>query len=467
MPARDYFNSASSLALGVLLGAGGVAASAYVTRASWLPMLVAPAAEAKKEDPHAGHDHGPPGERVKLSVQAQANLGLVVDALIPESYERMLTIPGTVEDRPGISDRNVIAPLAGVVTSVHVQPGDTLQSGETLFTMRILSEAIQTAQTELFKSTKDLQLTVNNLKLLREIPKGGIAESKIIEVENQEQKLKTAVTAARHDLLSRGFRLEQIDAVAGGKFLVEVTVVAPDLVGPVKPVAIAVPKIVQTSNGERLPTFELKELKVQVGEQVQAGQVLSVLANHRQLYIEGRGFKSESALLAKAAQSGWLVRAEFNEEGNEWAAYSGELKIRHLANTVDPVSRTFAFYIPLENQSKTYVRDGQTFLNWRFRPGQRVRLRVPVEKFADDVFVLPAGAVVREGGEAYVFRQNGDLFDRKPVKVLYEDRIDVVLANDGSVGPGEFIVRNQAAALNRALKAAASGGGGGHEGHDH
>ena len=29
--------------------------------------------------------------------------------------------------------------------------------------------------------------------------------------------------------------------------------------------------------------------------------------------------------------------------------------------------------------------------------------------------VLPAAAVVREGPEAYVFRQNGDLFDRRPV----------------------------------------------------
>ena len=64
MPARDYFNSASSLALGVLLGAVGVGTGAYLTRSSWLPIL-SPTTEAKKEDPHAGHDHGPPGERVE------------------------------------------------------------------------------------------------------------------------------------------------------------------------------------------------------------------------------------------------------------------------------------------------------------------------------------------------------------------------------------------------------------------
>ena len=138
-------------------------------------------------------------------------------------------------------------------------------------------------------------------------------------------------------------------------------------------------------------------------------------------------------------------------------------RIRHLANTVDPVSRTFAFFLPLENQSRTFERDGQTFMVWRFRPGQRVRLKVPVEKF-EGVFVLPAGAVVREGPEAYVFRQNGDLFERKPVHVLHEDRSEVVVADDGSVGPGQFVVRNHAAALNRALKASA---GGDEHGHDH
>ena len=50
--------------------------------------------------------------------------------------------------------------------------------------------------------------------------------------------------------------------------------------------------------------------------------------------------------------------------------------------------------------------------------------------------MLPAAAVVREGPEAFVFRQNGDLFDRQPVHVLHEDRLNVVLANDGSVTPG-------------------------------
>ena len=74
--------------------------------------------------------------------------------------------------------------------------------------------------------------------------------------------------------------------------------------------------------------------------------------------------------------------------------------------------------------------------------------------------------MVREGPEAFVFVQTGDVFVRKPVRVLYEDRTDIVIANDGSITEADFVVKNQAAAINRALKASQAGGEGGH-GHDH
>ena len=173
----------------------------------------------------------------------------------------------------------------------------------------------------------------------------------------------------------------------------------------------------------------------------------------------------------------YSIRAEFADEAVGAWPPQGPLFIHHLANQVDPATRTFGFYLPLENQPRTFERDGTTHFAWRYRPGQRVRLYLPVEKLvtlAPDgktevlPFVLPAGAVAREGGEAYVFVQSGDTFRRKPVRVLHADRADVVVANDGSVSPIEFVVRNQAAALNRAVKAQAAGGGGDpHAGHSH
>jgi membrane fusion protein, heavy metal efflux system len=447
MPSRALLTPIVVVALVAGLGTG-----AYLTRSRWLP-------PAPTDKPAAGHDHDDHDhhdhehlDRVKLSPQAQAGLGLVVEPLVPEAYTRTAMIPGSVVDRPGVSDRAVTLPVAGVVTAVKVQPGDTVKPGEPLAVVRIVSELVQTAQADLFKAARDVQIAAENLKLLRSAPAETIAGSKLIEAENQERRARATVAALRHQLASLGLTAVQVDAAAEGQFLTEMTVVAPPPANGPPPTA-----------AEPGPTYEVKELKAQLGERVTAGQVLGVLADHRHLYVEGRAFKSEATLLEQAAQHGWKVRAEFAEEAGGWPPFDAGLTIRHLANTVDPVSRTFAFFLPLENQSRSYTRDGQTFLVWRFRPGQRVRLKVPVEQM-EDVFVLPAGAVVREGPEAYVFRQNGDLFERKPVRVLYEDRSEVVLADDGSVGPGQFIARNQAAALNRALKAAEAGG---HHGHDH
>lgn len=457
---RPYLTPAISVA--VLVGLGLVA---YATKESWKPLL------SKKQDGDTkskeSHDEGGGSERVKLSPQAQANLRLVVEPLVPEDFFRTLLVPGMVIDRPGLSDRSVVTNIAGVLTEVHAQQGDAVKPGTHLFTVRIQSEVVQNSQTELFKTARDLVINKENLDRLQKAGAETVTPARIIELENQDRRLKATLAGYRQELATRGFNAAQIDGVMQGQFVTAIAILAPTTSATpakVEPVAKSEdPKATPLVAPPAL--FELKDLKAQLGEQVQVGQLLCTLADHRALYIEGRAFKQESSLLEKATQNGWKIQAEFAEEANAWPPFEAELKIRHLANSVDPTSRTFGFYIPLENQSRTYQSDGQARLVWRFRPGQRVHLKVPTEKY-EGVFVLPIDAVVHEGAESYVFRQNGDFFERKPVRVLLEEREIVLLADDGSVGPGQFIARNAASTLNRAIKAQAAGGGGDH-GHSH
>ena len=74
------------------------------------------------------------------------------------------------------------------------------------------------------------------------------------------------------------------------------------------------------------------------------------------------------------------------------------------------------------------------------------------------MIVVPAAGVFQQGPEAFVFQQNGDLFNRIEVTILYQDRKSVVIENDGSVSPGFYLAQNAAASLNRILKAQASSG---------
>ena len=493
----------SPLVAVAVLAAGGYAA--YRTQDRWLPHVFPTKAAKSGEgghaegggaghDDHAGHDHGPRGDRVKLSPQAQKNLALDVDTLTPQAYWRTMLIPGVVVDRPGESDRGVTSKVAGVIVAIKARPGDTVRGGEPLFTVQLASEFLQSAQTDLVKTAKELEFaTLERDRVGNLVKKGTTAEAELLKQQSVVDRLGTQLNGTRRQLQVFGLTPDQVTKVEKGEVITEVTVVAPG--GPqtatggvttqTRPAPITATPTTPPPGGSlasvappELPLFEVQELKVTLGEQVQAGQTLCLLANHQRLFVEGRAFKSEADALAAAAEKKTPVRAEFADEApGAWPAQV-PLTIHHLSNQVDPGTRTFAFYLPLDNQPKSFERDGKTHFVWRYRPGQRVRVMMPVEKLvtlaADGTtealpFVLPAAAVAREGGEAFVFIQNGDVFVRKPVRVLYADRSDVVVANDGSVTEAEFVVRNQAAALNRAVKAQAAGGGGGdpHAGHSH
>ena len=397
---------------------------------------------------------------LKLSSQARKNLGLVAKAAKPQTYWRTIQVPGAIVDRPGKSDRGVTAPAVGAVVQVHAFPGDTVKPGDRLFTLRLFSEYLQNTQSELFKATRETELLKEQRVLMAKAAKSGaVAETKLIELDNQLRRQSAAIQAYRQDLLTRGLKADQIDEVTEGNFVSTIEVFAPPLVADMRqsadPQQAESPLVDDRLAG---PAYEVQELKVDLGQQVQAGQLLSMLSNHHSLYIEGHSFKQEAPFLETAAQNGWPIQVEFAEDDNEhWPALEQTFQIRHLANSIDPASRTFDFFIPLTNQSRGYEKEGRTFLVWRFRPGQRVRLHVPIEELKD-VLVLPSAAVVREGPEAFVFRQNGDLFNRIPVHVLHEDRLSIVLANDGSVTPGLYLAQNAAASLNRVLKAQAASG---------
>lgn len=467
-----------------VLGTAG--AAGYRTREHWVPVVfpaktAAPAGGGHAHEgggggehaghDHAGHDHGAQGDRVKLSPQAQQNLGLDVDTLAPVAYWRMLLIPGVVVDRPGESDRSVTSKVSGVVTDIKARPGDTVRAGAPLFTLQLASEFIQAAQTDLAKTAREREFAAAKRDRVANLVKGGTQpESALIEEENQVKRLSTLLQAYRRQLQVFGLTSEQVTLAEKGEVITEVTINAPSRAAAEVPVSAGTPDRPAT-------LYELKELKVSLGDQVQVGQALCQLSNHQRLFVEGRAFKSEAGVLASAAEKKVPIKAEFADEAaGEWPAPQ-PLVIHHLSNQVDPATRTFAFYLPLGNQPRTFDREGKSYFVWRYRPGQRVRLKVPVEKLVTVgpdgqerlPFVLPAGAVAREGPEAFLFVQTGDVFVRKPVRVLYEDRAEVVIANDGSVTEADFVVKNRAAAINRALKAASAGGEGGHghEGHNH
>ncbi len=454
-----------------------IAATAYALRDRWLPAVQKH--YFARADEHAGESDADTestdeqAQVLELSTQARNNMGLVTRPLEVRTYWRTIQIPAEIVDRPGISDRGVTSPAVGVVTEVHAFPGDTVSPGESLFTLQIFSEYLQSTQSELFQATREVALVQSAIERLGDAAQtGAISGSRIIELENQLARENTLIQAYRQDLLTRGLLPEQIDAVAEGTFVSTIEVVAPpgasvaEISGVVAPADIILANYQgegPVSQPDAPFTFELQELSVELGQQVQAGQLLCKLSNHTSLYIVGHAFKQEAPYLELAAQERRTIEVEFAEDDSQhWPAHAQSYQIRHLSNSIDPESRTFDFFIPLENQSRGYQSGDETFVVWRFRPGQRARLHVPVEEFTQ-VIVLPAEAVVREGPETFVFRrlevlEDRTVFQRRPVHVVHQDRRFAVIANDGSLDRGMSIAQGGAATLNRVLRAQAASG---------
>ena len=440
----------------ILLLVVGLIAVGYLSRGMWTHV------PAGSEEPPST-EAGAPSDKIIVGDQAQKNLNLTAKPLKADVFWKSITVPGAVVDRPGVSDHEVVAPATGIVNDVSHVPGDTVKVGDLLFTLRLSSDAVHAMQTEFAKNAQDIQLARANLKRL--ISAGeSLPRSRVIDVENEIKRLETANKAHREQLLQRGLTPGDIDRVANGELASEISVVVPAKTSVRKQSIL--PSEPQAGSAASTD-FELQELKVDAGQQVEAGQTLCLLANHQLLAIEGRAFRDETPLLERSVKEDWPVDVDFQERTPaDWPAINQTFMIRQIVNIVDPTTRTFAFYLPLENQSKAIKHQAGMRRLWRFRPGQKLWLNVRVEKL-DNVFVLPADAVVREGdGQAFVFTQNVNTFQRKGVHILFQDRGRAVIANDGSLPTyrkkGEVwtipaIVQSAAAQLNRMIKTGSGG----------
>src|SRR5215210_2883340 len=135
-----------SLAVLLLVAAAG--AGAWTQRHRWQkPDAPAPAASSGS---------GPVDiQSVKLSTEAVRGLDLWSDEVELEDYPKVIEVPGVIIDAPGRA-RAVSFPVAGVVAKVHVAPGEAVRPGDPLFTVQLASDFVQTTQTDLARSVKDL-----------------------------------------------------------------------------------------------------------------------------------------------------------------------------------------------------------------------------------------------------------------------------------------------------------------------
>lgn len=423
---------------------------------------------------HAGHsDH----ESLELSPQAMKNLGLTAEYLSPIStttWYKTISIPALIVELPGRSVIQVSNPMTGVVTHISAVPGSAVEPGTPLFQIRLTHEELVTSQTEFVRALGERDVEEKEMKRLQAgVDSGVIPPKSVLEREYAKERLEALLGAQREALRLHGLSARQVAMIEKDRRLLsELSVVAPSRDqkqdelklsgrGDHQPVSLKVDE----PGGDETADVPLiiESLNVQRGQSIEQGGRLCSLADDSRLYIEGRAFEQDAAAIGRTAGRDWKVRALLSD-----GEILDSLPIAYVASEIDEESRTLKFYVDLTNE---IVRDhldadGNRFVSWKYKPGQRLQLLIPVEEWKDQI-VLPTGAVAQEGPESYVFQQNGNHFDRVSVHVIHRDQSHVVIANDGSLFPGDIVALRNAHQMQMEVRNQAGGGIDPHAGHTH
>lgn len=441
-------------------------------------ILPTPEATAAAADDHAADDadagHGS-SSIVELNETTVANMNLTTGKFEQRDYVHHIRIPAEIVEYVPQGRQSVVTPLAGRVTKVYVTRGEALRPGKKLFELTITDTSMSEAQLSLMSVVSEIQSQQKRLNRLQPLAeKGAIAGRQVIDLKLEIEQLERRKESLTDEIRIRGVGAEGMKAVIEGKKINRtVDVFAPEI-----------NELVEANEGSLDSSelgdenwFTVESIDAEQGKSFERGQRLCELTWHGKLLVKGMAFESDMQAIAAAGESGLPFAANFGEDG--YRSRREGLPLFSIDSHVDQESQTFPVYVAIDNEVSSRHRDsdGRWHVNWRFKPGQRAHLEVPVERWAQQV-VAPVSAVVSDGPETFVFKKmdhthesdDGTViveFEKIPVKVLHQDARHAVLEDQLKLDLYEKYALDKAHQLNLALKQAASGGGGGHAHHGH
>lgn len=416
---------------------------------------------AHDDEDHPGHDEA---SALRLSEQARQNIKLQVEQIRLQPFVRTVTLPGMVVQRPGRSQIAIPSPMTGIVTRIYHVQGEAVVPGQPLFDVRLTHEELVTTQSEFLAAAEEIDVVRREVERLQKVSAQGVIAGKtLLERQYELQKLEAVLHAKRQGLLLHGLTDAQIDQILTTRNLLrDITITAPASLTESEPIA----GNAAAGNGAAQKFFNIQQLDLQQGQHITKGDTLCVLADHDLLFIEGHAFESDAERLSHALQSGWNVTAQVASSSDAPRTVE-DLPILYVNDQIDPESRILHFYVTLPNE---VLRDtataGKRFVTWRFKPGQRVKIFLPVETWEDRI-VLPVEAVINEGAETFVFERYGTHFDRVPVRIEYRDQRWAVITPSAQLQPGDVVATHGAYQMHLAIKNKAGGAIDPHAGHNH
>ncbi len=487
---------AVTIALSVALT--GVFAAGVGTGLHFHPRLHGTDEHHTDPNPHDDQEEGETHEEEHLALSRQAfdNLELRLGSVDHGDYWNSVLVPAEVVEIPGRSDLSISAPVTGVIEQVRILPGESITDGQTMFVLRITDEELTEAQTKLLAALTRQGIIRGEIeRLTPAIQSGAVPEIRKRDLENELRQLAAQQETLIQQLRGRGLPESVVRSVINQRTLATTL-----------PVQLPVAWRCDNQGGEQADDrskdevgYSVENLVVHPGQSVQRGETLCSMAYHAELYVQGTAFESDLDTLERIAQNDWTITAEshLRHADHTGSTDRDALRLLRIDNHMDDQTQTVRFFVLLDNRIESSRSDeqGRHFVQWRFRPGQRIHLRLPVEKWENQI-TLPLDAVVIDGPNAFVFvehhdhphgvdddhdhdhshdddhdhHDHHDVFielEPVPVRLLHRDDCMVVLADDDELDPRAKIALNNAYKLHLAMKVQSGGGGGHHHHHDH
>lgn len=258
----------------------------------------------------------------------------------------------------------IFPPASGRVIAIAVKPGEHVRRGETV---AILSSSdIATAQSDFAKANIEAERatrTMDREKMLFE--HGAAAEKDYIEAKAQAE-------AARAELVRTKQHLELLN-VSPSATTDRVTLVAP---------AAGVVTDVNAAPGEFSKSLE-------------SANPLITIADLNTVWIVGEVYEKDLAKVSRGKQVTITMPAY---PGRQWTG-----RIDSLSGTLDPTTRTLRVRVVLANP------------NEQLKPEMFGTIRVNIG--THQALVVPAAAIIREGGNTTVFVKTGAAPQQRDVTV--------------------------------------------------
>ena len=344
------------------------------------------------------------GDLLPLSADQQRAFGIELAAPVSAGATLSRRYPGQVAV-PNAQLRVVSAPQAGVIESLLAAEGERVAAGAEL--ARLSSPELLAVQGDYLETLTRLELADSELERDRMLhAEGIIAERRLIETRARHKELATLADQHRQRLELAGLDAAAIEALAAGRRLSPVLVVRAPIGGVVLEQLAATGQSVAAA----APLYRLAELdtlwvEVHVPVESLAGIAPGSGVLVPDLGVEGRVITV--GRMVHGEDQGVLVRAE--------------------------------------------VREGAG----RLRPGQFVQVQLAEGADGQDGWRVPAAALMRNAGQAYVFVARPGGFEPLGVRVLAEEEQGAVV--DGAIDAGVRLAVSGVAALKAAWLAAQGG----------